>query len=424
MSDLQIGLLILGIIGRRGGHRVQPVAGSALPAARRAGLRAADQGDALMDSAAQRATPESGSSRSCSPARRRTRAARPSGGSHGHTPRPAWSPRGRPRPNHRAQRSPGAAGAARWPRFSARQAHAGRTGETGAGATLPLNRRRQPRLHCEDKRLPIPSPTPPRSAPASRCRPPRSSRCCTRWVPWLHACGSRAVRRQQRLGGDGPRSVRIRSPCTRARCSSSTAVAWSAPQDLVTFQSAVARCAAALSAERRDSRKPRRSCSAPASWTPSAPKSTSWSASTSWRGAASRSPARGLRGLAEAAGFRLGSQGAFVYPDARGNGARFTLENQEQPRFRSEALRGLSTPGGHAAAGRAASRPTALRRSTRWWHRPQPRRVARRDAGGRQPRPVTAQVWNRSAISCARSTPAMEAPASPPGGPLALRLFS
>ncbi len=51
-----------------------------------------------------------------------------------------------------------------------------------------------------------------------------------------------------------------------------------------------------------------------------------------------------MRGLAEAAGFRLGGQGAFIYPDAHGN-ARFTLENQEQPVFSTESLRALSTHG-------------------------------------------------------------------------------
>jgi hypothetical protein len=50
-----------------------------------------------------------------------------------------------------------------------------------------------------------------------------------------------------------------------------------------------------------------------------------------------------LRGLAEAAGFRL-AEGAFAYPDAQG-GVRFTLENQEPTRLLGEALRNLQTSG-------------------------------------------------------------------------------
>ena len=51
-----------------------------------------------------------------------------------------------------------------------------------------------------------------------------------------------------------------------------------------------------------------------------------------------------LRGLLEAAGFRLTEGGAFAYPDGHG-GLRFTLENQEQPPFSTEALRSLATHG-------------------------------------------------------------------------------
>ena len=50
-----------------------------------------------------------------------------------------------------------------------------------------------------------------------------------------------------------------------------------------------------------------------------------------------------LRAQAEAAGLRLGD-GAFVYPDNRG-GVRFSLENQEQTRLLAEALRNLQTTG-------------------------------------------------------------------------------
>jgi len=51
-----------------------------------------------------------------------------------------------------------------------------------------------------------------------------------------------------------------------------------------------------------------------------------------------------LRGLVEAAGFRLGDGAAFNYPDGQG-GTRFTLENQEQPPFSVDALRSLATNG-------------------------------------------------------------------------------
>jgi FtsZ-interacting cell division protein ZipA len=51
-----------------------------------------------------------------------------------------------------------------------------------------------------------------------------------------------------------------------------------------------------------------------------------------------------LRGLVEAAGFRLGDGAAFSYPDGQG-GTRFTLENQEQPPFSVEELRSLATHG-------------------------------------------------------------------------------
>jgi len=50
-----------------------------------------------------------------------------------------------------------------------------------------------------------------------------------------------------------------------------------------------------------------------------------------------------LRGLVEAAGFRLG-EGAFIYPDAQGN-VRFSLENQGEPSFTSESLRTLTSTG-------------------------------------------------------------------------------
>jgi FtsZ-interacting cell division protein ZipA len=51
-----------------------------------------------------------------------------------------------------------------------------------------------------------------------------------------------------------------------------------------------------------------------------------------------------LRGLVEAVGFRLGDGAAFNYPDGQG-GTCFTLENQEQPPFSVDALRSLATNG-------------------------------------------------------------------------------
>ncbi len=50
-----------------------------------------------------------------------------------------------------------------------------------------------------------------------------------------------------------------------------------------------------------------------------------------------------LRGLVEAAGFRLG-EGAFVFAEAH-SPPRFSLENQEQPAFSAESLRTLTTKG-------------------------------------------------------------------------------
>jgi FtsZ-interacting cell division protein ZipA len=51
-----------------------------------------------------------------------------------------------------------------------------------------------------------------------------------------------------------------------------------------------------------------------------------------------------LRGLAEAAGFRLQPSGVFTYGDAQGN-VLFTLENSDQQPFSAEALRQLTTTG-------------------------------------------------------------------------------
>ena len=115
------------------------------------------------------------------------------------------------------------------------------------------------------------------------------------------------------------------------------------PQEIATFQSAVARCAATLSASAEIPE------SAP--FVQRARDLDTFCAEVDvvvglnvLAGAGKPITGTRLRGLAEAAGFRLGSQGAFVYPDARGN-ARFTLENQEQPVFSTDSLRALSTHG-------------------------------------------------------------------------------
>lgn len=115
------------------------------------------------------------------------------------------------------------------------------------------------------------------------------------------------------------------------------------PQDIATFQSAVARCAASLSASAEIPES--------AAFVQRARDLDAFCANVDvvvglnvLAGAGKPITGTRLRGLAEAAGFRVGSQGAFVYPDARGN-PRFTLENQEQPAFSAESLRGLSTHG-------------------------------------------------------------------------------
>lgn len=113
-------------------------------------------------------------------------------------------------------------------------------------------------------------------------------------------------------------------------------------QDLATLQSAVARCAAAASAS--------------AEIPPSGPALQRAQELDAFCAkvdvvvginilAAAGRPFTGtkLRGLVEAAGFRLGG-GAFLYPDAQGN-ARFTLENQGEPGFTPESLRTLTSTG-------------------------------------------------------------------------------
>jgi FtsZ-interacting cell division protein ZipA len=114
-------------------------------------------------------------------------------------------------------------------------------------------------------------------------------------------------------------------------------------QELATFQSAAARCAASLSA----------SAEIPES-APFAQRAKELDAFCADMDvvvginivASQDRPITGarLRSLAEAAGFRLGEQGAFIYPDALG-GTRFTLENQEQTPFSTESLRTLVTHG-------------------------------------------------------------------------------
>ena len=130
-----------------------------------------------------------------------------------------------------------------------------------------------------------------------------------------------------------------------------------------------------------------------------------------------------LRGLAEAAGFRLGSQGAFVYPDALGQ-PRFTLENQQQPAFSSEALRGLSTHGVTLLLDvpRVADGVTAFDQMVGIG------RSLATSLGGTlvddNRVPVTPQGLEQIRQQLRTIYAAMEAAGTPAGGPLALRLFS
>jgi hypothetical protein len=115
------------------------------------------------------------------------------------------------------------------------------------------------------------------------------------------------------------------------------------PQDLATFQSVVARCAATLSASAEIPES--------AAFVQRARELDAFCADVDvvvginiLAGEGKPISGTRLRGLAEAAGFRLGGQGAFVHADAAGT-PRFTLENQDQPAFSSESLRTLSTRG-------------------------------------------------------------------------------
>ena len=158
------------------------------------------------------------------------------------------------------------------------------------------------------------------------------------------------------------------------------------PQEIATFQSAVARCAAALSASAEIPES--------AAFVQRARDLDAFCAEVDvvvglnvLAGAGKPITGTRLRGLAEAAGFRLGSQGAFVYPDAHGS-ARFTLENQEQPAFSSESAAQAVDSRGHPPAGRAArgrrrggvrpdgrhrSQPGRSRSAGRWWTTTGPR---------------------------------------------------
>ena len=111
-------------------------------------------------------------------------------------------------------------------------------------------------------------------------------------------------------------------------------------QDVIVFQSAVARCAALVPA----------SANIPEAepFLARARELDSFCADVDVVVGINLVAARGrpflgtrLRGLAEAAGFHL-ADGVFAYPDAQG-GVRFTLENQEPNRLLGEALRSLQT---------------------------------------------------------------------------------
>lgn len=114
-------------------------------------------------------------------------------------------------------------------------------------------------------------------------------------------------------------------------------------QDLAAFQSAVARCAASLSASAeipegaafaRRARELDAFCAevdVVVGINIQAPPGKPFSGTR-------------LRGLAEAAGFRLTEQGTFAFGEGHG-ATRFNLENQGDAPFTAEALRTLTTPG-------------------------------------------------------------------------------
>jgi FtsZ-interacting cell division protein ZipA len=194
------------------------------------------------------------------------------------------------------------------------------------------------------------------------------------------------------------------------------------PQEIATFQSAVARCAAALSASAEIPES--------AAFVQRARDLDAFCAEVDvvvglnvLAGTGKPITGTRLRGLAEAAGFRLGSQGAFVYPDAHGN-PRFTLENQEQPAFSNESVRGLSTHGvtllldvPRVADGVAAfDQMVGIGRSLA------------ASLGGTlvddNRAEVTAQGLEQIRNQLRSIYAAMEAAGTPAGGPLALRLFA
>ncbi len=194
------------------------------------------------------------------------------------------------------------------------------------------------------------------------------------------------------------------------------------PQEIATFQSAVARCAASLSASAEIPES--------AAFAQRARELDAFCAEVDvvvglnvLAGPGKPMTGTRLRGLAEAAGFRLGEQGAFIFPDGQGH-ARFTLENQEQPAFSAESLRTLSTHGitllldvprvgdGVAAFDQMVSIGRSLAAAL----------------GGTlvddNRVPVTAQGLDQIRTQLRSIYAAMEAAGAPAGGPLALRLFA
>lgn len=112
-------------------------------------------------------------------------------------------------------------------------------------------------------------------------------------------------------------------------------------QDLVALQSAVARCAASLAANA--------SIPEAEAFLTRARELDAFCAEVDVAVGINILAPRGrpfagtrLRALAEATGFRL-TEGGFVYPDGH-NGVRFSMENQNQTRLSTEALRNLQTP--------------------------------------------------------------------------------
>ena len=261
--------------------------------------------------------------------------------------------------------------------------HAGPVSRCGSNSTLAPRQRPHRRAGSCTHRAGTPSPTRPSSWPSSRCRPAHCRRSCTisahsrgasargpvgrGRVGRVRACRSEFVPPRAPAAAAG--RPRWRSDARRRSRRSSrrwraVAASLSASAEIPESAAVRAACARPRHVLRRSRRRGRSECSG--------------------RRQASRSPGRACAALAEAAGFRLGNQGAFVYADARG-ATRFTPGEPGADGVLHRIAAHAFHPRRHAPAGRAAGgrRRGRLRPDGR--HRPQPGHVAGRHAGGRQP---------------------------------------